>query len=115
MNKWVVMMLGFAFIIAVGVAAIMVSEKSEQEIAAEISLLTGVRLTQHGQKICQKEIEAAIGENVYSPTSSTGDRVSTVSLTWIGTSKQYKTISCIYNLDRGVTSLKIDDKAIITK
>lgn len=116
MNKWVVMMVGFAFVLVVGVAVILLSEKSDEEIAAEISLLSGVRLTQHGQKLCQTEIERIIGEKVYSPSSTTGDRVSTVSLTWEGSgSQRFKKISCHYNLDKGVNSLIIDDKTIIAK
>lgn len=116
MNKWVVMMLGFAFVFVVGVIVILVSEKSDEEVAADISLFSGVRLTQHGQQICQKEIENAIGEKVYSPTSTTGDRVSSVSLTWEGgASKEHKKITCVYNLDRGVISLTIDDKTVIAK
>lgn len=108
-------MLGFAFVIAMGAAVILVSEKSDEEVAADISLLSGVRLTQHGQQICQKEIEKASGEKVYSPTSATGDRVSTVTLTWNSPRKNLKQIICKYNLDAGVTSLQIDGKTIIAK
>lgn len=109
-------MVGFGFVILVGVLVVVVSEKSDEEVASEISLLSGVRLTQHGQQICQTEIERAIGEKVYSPASTTGDRVSTVSLTWQGDAgKKYKKITCIYHLDKGVNSLSIDDKTIIAR
>ncbi|MGH8556514.1 MAG: hypothetical protein ACRESZ_03440 [Methylococcales bacterium] len=115
MNKWVVMMFGFAFVIVIGVIVIVISKKSDKEIAAEISFLSGVRLTQYGQTICQNEITEAIGAKAYSPSSTTGDRVSTVSLTWEGQSKEFKKIVCTYNLDRGVISLIIDGKTFIAK
>ncbi|MGR9106466.1 MAG: hypothetical protein ACU843_05990 [Gammaproteobacteria bacterium] len=115
MNKWVLMMLGFAFVIAVGVGVILVSDKSDEEVAADISLLSGVRLTQHGQQVCQKEIESATGQKVYSPSATAGDRVSTVTLTWEANDKKFKNIKCVYNLDRGITSLMIDDRTIIAK
>ena len=112
MNKWVVMMCGFGFVIAVGVGVILVSEKSDDEVAADISLLSGVRLTQHGTMVCQKEIESSSGIKVYSPARSTGDRVSSVTLEWDGDGKQYKSIRCTYNLDQGIMSLTIDEKLV---
>ena len=112
MNKWVVMMYGFGFVIAIGVAVILVSEKSDDEIAADISLLSGVRLTQHGTTVCQKEIESSSGVKVYSPARSAGDRVSTVTLEWDGDGKQFKAIRCTYNLDQGITALMIDEKLV---
>lgn len=115
MNKWLVMMLGFAFVIGTGVIVIMISERTDEEVAAETSILSGVRLTQHGQKICQSEINEAIGTIVYSPSSSTGDRMTTVSLTWEGQSKKYRKIECTYNIDHGVVTLIVDGKTIIAK
>lgn len=115
MNKWVLMMTGFAFVIVVGVVTVIISEKSNEEVAADISLLSGVRLTQHGQQVCQKKIKNSIGKQVYSPTSNTGDRVSTVTLAWSGKGKKFNKIVCTYNIDQGVTSLIIDDKTIIAK
>ncbi|MGH8556407.1 MAG: hypothetical protein ACRESZ_02880, partial [Methylococcales bacterium] len=99
MNKWVVMMLGFVFVFGVAVVVIVISEKDDKEIAANISFLSGVRLTQHAQAICRDKISDAIGETAYSPTSTSGDRVSTVSLIWEGQSKRFKKIECTYNLD----------------
>lgn len=115
MNKWILMMSGFAFVIIMGVAAVLISEKSNEEVAADISLLSGIRLTQHGQQICQKAIKKATGKQVYSPNSNTGDRVSTVTLVWEDNPKKDQKITCIYNLDQGVTSLKINDETIIAK
>lgn len=112
MNKWVLMMCGFGFLLLIGVIVILVSEKSDDEVAADISLLSGVRLTQHGQNVCQKEVQAATGVQVFSPSRSTGDRMSTVTLEWDGDGKQYRKIICTYNLDQGVTSMIIDDKSI---
>lgn len=115
MNKWVVMMLGFAFVLAVGVVVVVISDKTDDEIAADISFMSGVRLTQHGQTICQNKITEAIGETTYSPSSTRGDRVSTVTLIWEGQGKKFKKIECTYNLDRGVVSLNIDGKSLIAK
>ncbi|MGH8550114.1 MAG: hypothetical protein ACRERU_16225 [Methylococcales bacterium] len=68
MNKRVVMMFGFAFVMVAGVVVVLVSEKSEEEVSAEIFMLSSFRLSQQGQQICQNEIERALGEKVYSPT-----------------------------------------------
>ena len=115
MNKWVVMMVGFAFVIAVGVGVVLVSGKTDEEVAADITFLSGVRLTKHGQEVCQKKVEEAIGEKVYSPNTTSGDRISTISLVWEGRNQGFNSIVCVYNLDQGITSLKIDGKTYIPK
>ncbi len=115
MNKWVLMMVGFVFVILMGVVTIMVSEKSNDEIAADISLYSGIKLTEYGEKICQQAIKKEMGSSVYSPTSSEGDRMTTVTLTWEGKKKNYKSIICTYNIDLGVKSLIIDGRVVIEK
>ncbi len=97
MNRWVVVMLGFAFV-----------------IAADKSLLPGVRRTPHGQTNCQNEFMEAIGAIVNSSSTKSDGSVSNVSRTWGGKAK--KKIVCTLTIwTGGAISSTIDGKTFITK
>ena len=118
MNKWVLMMVCFVFFILVGVATIIISDPTAKEKAADATLLMGIRLTSHGTLMCRKAIENATGEKIYDPSATTdGDRATWVALEWTGraTRGKFEKISCTYAVNGGVTSLKINDKVVLSK
>lgn len=117
MNKWVLMMVGFAFVMAVGVGTILVSKKSDEEVAADTAMFAAMKLTQHGKQICKQEIKKALGKSIFSPDTSSGNRTTTVTFTWDGKKKKkdFDSVTCTYNIDKGVEKLVIDGKTIIDK
>jgi hypothetical protein len=118
MNKWVLMAVGFAFFILVGVGTIMVSDPTAEETAADATLLMGVRLTSHGTLMCRKAIESKTGVKVYEASATLeGDRATWVTLEWTGraTRGKFEKITCTYAVNGGVTSLRINDEVVLSK
>ncbi len=73
----------------------MVSEKTDEEVAADMSLVSGTRLSMASES-ARKKLKRR-SEKKCILAGSTGDRVTAVSLTWNGKGNNYQTTRCIYN------------------
>lgn len=115
MNKFVIALVGFVSVMAIGAIIVGSSNKSDEEIAADVMLRAGTQLTRHAIGRCQAKIQKELGRSVYSPKSSVGDQATIVTLTWVGDKDDFKTATCTYLRDKGIVSLKIDEKVLISK
>ena len=104
--------LGFIFVIVVGAGVIIFGKKSNVEKEQGALLLQGYQLTRHGANFCGIAIKDATGSSAGSPTLTTGDRITTVTLTWDQPYKNFKKAECTYVKGSGIVSLKIDGKTI---
>ena len=104
--------LGFIFVIVVGAAVIIFGKKSDAEKEQGALLLQGYQLTTHGAKFCGIAIKDATGSGAGSPRLTTGDRISTVTLTWEERNKNFKKAVCTYVKGSGIVGLVIDGKTI---
>ena len=115
MNKFVIGLGGFVTVMGVGAIIVASSEKSDEEIAADVMLRAGTQLTRHAIGRCQAKIQKELGRSVYSPATTEGDHATIVSLTWKGDRDDFKSATCTYLRDKGIVSLKIDDKILIER
>ncbi len=115
MNKFVIALVGFVSVMGVGAIIVATSEKSDEEIAADVMLRAGTQLTRHAIGRCQEKIEKELGRSVYSPKTSDGDQATIVTLTWVGDKDDFKSATCTYLRDKGIVSLKIDEKVLVSR
>ena len=103
---------GFVFVIVVGVAMIALTGQSNEEKKQGAFIVQGVQLTRHGSTFCGIAIKDATGSSAGSPRRTTGDRMTTVTLTWEEPYKNFKKAECTYVKGSGIVSLIIDGKMI---
>lgn len=104
---------GFVFVMAVGVVIVIISGPSQEDVKTGQVLLRGMQLTKYGTTQCSKAIREVTGSKVYSPLTTTGDRLTTVTVIWgKGSSmdKKFNKAECTYKKAKGVVSLVIDGK-----
>ncbi len=115
MNKFVIGLGGFVTVMGVGAIIVASSDKSDEEIAADVMLRAGTQLTRHAIGRCQSKIQKELGRSVYSPKNTEGDHATIVTLTWEGDKDDFKSATCTYLRDKGIVSLKIDDKVLVER
>jgi hypothetical protein len=106
--------IGFAILMAVGFVIVGTTRETQQEkiqgaFLQTTSLLSGLALDK-----CSEAVKAEIGTHPYTPSESSSDNLSYVSLVWnnVGSAKRAE---CRYIMDQGITLLKIDDRTLIEK
>ena len=106
---------GFVVVFIIGFIIIGMSGQSQEEQVAQAFIRSGNMLNRQAQEKCKEAIEKEVKTNIYSPTDSSSDRESFVSLTWTGAQGKFDKAECKYVKTKGIVSLVVDGKTIIAK
>lgn len=106
--------IGFVILMIVGFVIVGTTRETQQEKIQGAFLQTSGMLNSLALSKCSEAVEKEVGAHPYTPSESTSDGMTYVTLAWTnaGTSKRAE---CRYIIDQGITLLKIDDRALIEK
>jgi len=107
-------MIGFAILMIVGFIIVGTTRETQQEKVQGAFLQTSGMLNSLALDKCTEAVRKEVGAHPYTPSESSSDSMSYVSLIWnnVGSAKRAE---CRYILDQGITFLKIDDRTLIEK
>ena len=107
-------MIGFAILMIVGFVIVGTTRETQQEKVQGAFLQTSGMLNSLALDKCTEAVRKEVGAHPYTPSESSSDSMSYVSLAWnnVGSAKRAE---CRYILDQGITFLKIDDRTLIEK
>ncbi|MFM8443843.1 MAG: hypothetical protein ACKN9W_10965 [Methylococcus sp.] len=107
-------MIGFAVLMIVGFVIVGTTRETQQEKVQGAFLQTSGMLNSLALDKCTEAVRKEVGAHPYTPSESSSDSMSYVSLAWnnVGSAKRAE---CRYILDQGITFLKIDDRTLIEK
>ena len=108
------LLLGFIAIMAVGFGIIALTKETPQEKMQGAFLQTSSMLSNLALEKCTEAVKKEAAVQPYTPSESASDHMTYVTLTWknLGAVKQAE---CRYVMDQGITLLKIDDRAVISR
>lgn len=107
-------MIGFVILMVVGFVIVGTTRETQQEKVQGAFLQTSGMLNSLALDKCTEAVRKEVGAHPYTPSESSSDSMSYVSLAWnnVGSAKRAE---CRYILDQGITFLKIDDRTLIEK
>jgi hypothetical protein len=106
---------GLVVVFIIGFIIVGTSGQSPEEQMAQAFIRSGSMLNQHAQEKCREAVEKEVKTKIYSPTDSSSDQETFVSLTWTGAQGKFDTATCKYVKVKGIVSLVVDGKTIIAK
>ena len=106
---------GILIITAVGAVTIMMQTTGRQQ-ATDAFMLTTKHLKENAVAECPVAIRQFLKPDLGTADSMTSDGTTSVTLQWKGPpGGEFGTVDCTYILDRGIVSLVIDGKTVISK
>ena len=105
-------LLGFLFVMVVGLTIVATSGQSDEEQATNATLRTSSMLHQYAADKCKLAIKKNYDGFIYAPTSSDSDQESWVTMKWVGEQGKLSA-DCKYIKLKGVVSLVINGKTVI--
>jgi hypothetical protein len=106
---------GLVVVIIIGFIIVGMSEQSPEEQMAQAFLRSGSMLNQYAHEKCREAVEKEVKTNIFSPTDSSSDQETFVSLTWTGVQGKFDKATCKYVKTKGIVSLVVNGKTIIAK
>ena len=106
---------GILIITGVGAVAIMMQTTGRQQ-ATDAFMLTTKHLKENAVAECPVAIRQFLKSDLGTADYMTSDGTTSVTLQWKGPpGGEFSTVDCTYILDRGIVSLVIDGKTVISK
>jgi hypothetical protein len=106
--------IGFIILMAVGFLIVGNTRETQQEKVQGAFLQTSNMLSTLALKKCSEAVEKEIGGHPYTPSETSSDNMTYVTLIWtnVGNAKRAE---CRYIMDQGITKLVVDDRTLIEK
>lgn len=109
------LLLAFVGIMAVGFIIVGTTKETQQEKVQGAFLQTANLLGSLALDKCSAAVKDQVGESPYTPSETSSDHMSYVSLIWKGKVGTASQAECRYIMDQGIVLLRIDDRTVIQK
>ena len=107
-------LIGFLFVMVVGLTIVAMSGESPEEQATSAGLRTSSMLHQYAADKCKAAIKKNYDGFVYAPSGSDSDQENWVNMKW-GGGQSKLTAECKYVKMKGVVALSINGKTIVSE
>jgi hypothetical protein len=107
--------LAFIGIMAVGFVIVGTTRETPQEKVQGAFLQTANLLGSLALDKCSEAVREQVGEHPYTPSETSSDHMTYVSMIWKGKVGTAQQAECRYVMDQGIVLLKIDDRTLVQK